>query len=401
MSLHKVYLYVTPFFPRPGSHYGSYSYDFVKNLKAFSEYEVTVFVPGDGTSYRFKDVIVHTFKTRQLPSSIFPLIFAKHNIESFLSAVSCAGVDTGDVAVCHCNTAPFSIYANAIKRLSPRCKTLLHHHDLASCGLLSGRLRHLWIHKIINWVMLRTAMEKIDAHIFISNASRQSFLRFPDTSWSVYEDYQKLGSGMHFLRPAKIRKSFVLRNGVDRQVFNLSNRNNATGFCVGCSGIYWPIKDHISLMRAIALLRDKIPNLKLRMLGIPVQDAFGRKIITEYNNLSLKDIATFEPWKEHDRTASFYKEIDLFVLPCYFEGFGCVYTESWACGTPFIACEDQGVSDVIPLDEQKYWLCKPKNPEDLAQKIYGYYKNRKEQRLVGTIFFPEVITELIQQLETL
>ena len=399
MAERKIYIYVTPFFPTPEKHYGSYSYDFVTNLKRYSEFDVMVFVPGDGTDYSFKDVTVHTFKTKQLPSSVLPLLFSKHNERSFIDAVLRTGVDLKDVSVCHGNTAPFAIYPNAVKRLNERCKTLLQHHDLASCGLLSGKFRHVWMHKVIDWRMLRTALEDIDCHLFISEASRQSFIRFPDTSWSVHEEYRKLGRCMGFMRSAKIKKSIILRNGVDGRIFNSSSRGQSEGFCVGCSGIYWPIKDHITLMKAIASLKDKVPGLKLRMLGEPVLDSFGKKIIKTFDELDLKDIATFEPWMVHDKTATFYRSIDLFVLPCYFEGFGCVYTESWACGTPFIACEGQGISDVIPSNEKDLWLCKPKNPKDLANKIYGYYTRRNKQRLVGSIYFPEILSEFVKQLE--
>ena len=70
------------------------------------------------------------------------------------------------------------------------------------------------------------------------------------------------------------------------------------------------------------------------------------------------------------------------MLPSVFEGFGCVYTEAHACGVPFIACEGQGMDDLICPEERSLWLCKPHDPDDLARKILHFCEKRPVQRLV-------------------
>ena len=63
----------------------------------------------------------------------------------------------------------------------------------------------------------------------------------------------------------------------------------------------------------------------------------------------------------------FYNEIDLFVLPSYYEALGCVYLESWATNTPFIGIENQGINEIAP--DKKRMLVKAKDIHGLADKI--------------------------------
>ena len=68
------------------------------------------------------------------------------------------------------------------------------------------------------------------------------------------------------------------------------------------------------------------------------------------NDNNLSEFILFEKELEHHKLNKFYNEIDLFVLPSYYEALGCVYLESWATNTPFIAVKNQGVSEIIPED---------------------------------------------------
>ena len=219
-----VYIVVTPFFPSPNDWRGSYCYDFVVALNKAGRFRVEVFVPGVGDDYEIDGVEVHRFSTYQLPSSIFPFLCTKKNQKSFLRAVERAGITIHDVAVCHGHTAELSIYPLAVKKQNSNCLTLLHHHDLQSFGLNGGILKHCWLHNIIQFPLLRWRHEQIDCHIFCSEASRSSFLAAPDTKWTDYADYKRQMRWLPY-RPAKIRKSVILHNGVDTTIFYREHMN--------------------------------------------------------------------------------------------------------------------------------------------------------------------------------
>ena len=395
-----VYIIVTPFFPSPTSWRGAFGLDFVKALRrARPLLRVEVFVPGRGNDYMLDGVCVHRFPVKMLPSNILPFLFRRYNERSFLAALERVGINCADVAFCHGHTANFAIYPLAVKRCNPACITLLHHHDLASFGLNIGRLRHVWLYNLVMFPILRRLHEKIDCHVFISEASRRSFLVAPDARWSVYDDYKKQMRWLPY-RPTRIKGSVVLHNGVDVGIFKPRNtRNTRNWFVIGCIGNFVELKDHMSLLRAVDIIHR---NTKYRekIKVVFVGSGPERTKCERYARACGID-AEFRSEVRHEQLRDFYYSIDLFVLPSCFEGFGCVFTEAWACGVPFITCEGQGMDDMIYEEDRGLWLCKPHNPEDLAGKVGYFMENRPAQHLKGEIDIGKLVLDFANEIDVL
>ena len=397
-----VYIIVTPFFPSSSSWRGAYCLDFVRALqKSRPSLRVEVFVPGRGDDYVIEGICVHKFPIKMLPSNVLPFLFRRFNERSFFKAVERVGINFNDVVVCHGHTANFAIYPIAIKRRNPGCMTLLHHHDLASFGLNLGRLRHVWLYNLIMFPILRSHHERIDCHVFISEASRRSFLMTPDAKWSVFDDYKKQMRWLPY-RPTRIRCSMILHNGIDEKIFNVGEKPKDRTFTIGCIGNFIDLKDQISLLRAIDILNhvEHVEHVELGLKVLFVGSGPERAKCEEYAKEKEID-AEFRDEVRHEELANFYHELDLFVLPSYFEGFGCVFTEAWACGVPFITCEGQGMDDMIYEEDRDLWLCKPCNPVDLAAKIKYYIERRPKQRLKGEIDIDKLVPNFINQIENI
>ena len=75
----------------------------------------------------------------------------------------------------------------------------------------------------------------------------------------------------------------------------------------------------------------------------------------------------------------------LFVLQSYWEAFGCVYTEAFACGVPFIAVKGQGIAELIPEKDIDKWLIDKGDFVSLSNKIENYIINRYKQELTTNI----------------
>ena len=381
----KTYLYVTPFFPSPSQWRGAYSLDFIRALRSCRpDLRVEVFVPGDGIDYEIEGIKVWRFKERVLPSSLLPMLFRKSNEQSFITTLKRAEVSIDDVIICHGNTARFAIYPLAIKRLTSHCLTLLHHHDLASFGLNNGILHKSLIYNSVMFPLLRRLHEQIDCHVFISEASRRSFLSAPNASWTVYGDYkaQMRGPKLFGCRSSQINNSLVLHNGVDEAIFKPSSkREPRKGVVIGCVANFEVLKDQMTLMRAISILKQR------GILGIRVLFVGSGRTMADCKSFAKENRIDAEFYEEvrHEDLPRFYNGLDLFVLPSYFEGFGCVYTEAWSCGVPFIGCEGQGIEDLIPCEDRRKWLCRPKDAIDLADKIEAYIENRWQQRLFESV----------------
>ena len=391
-----VYLYVTPFFPSPSSWRGTYCLDFVRALILTRRFDVHVFVPGRGGDYEVDGIQVHRFPTWQLPSAISPFLFNRHNSKSFLAAVRRAGVEPSSIAVCHANTASCGPYALAARRAAPACRTLLHHHSLQSFGLNRGILRACWAHNVIQFPILRRMHEAIDCHVFVSEQARQSFYAAPDTSWTPYVPYRRQMRGLGFFRPVRPGHSIVLHNGVDASLFTPKGRKteNDGTFTIGSVANFEALKGHVILLEALALIGDKLGDWRLKFVGSGPTEGRIREAITRYGLESrveiIRDMA-------HEALPAFYRSLDLFVLPSVFEAFGCVYTETYACGTPFIACAGQGMDDLVPESERDVWLAKTGDAKDLAVKIASYYERRQSQHLVGEIAIDPLVREFVDK----
>jgi len=109
--------------------------------------------------------------------------------------------------------------------------------------------------------------------------------------------------------------------------------------------------------------------------------------------------AEFRDEVRHEDLPDFYRGLDLFVLPSFFEGFGCVYTEAHSCGVPFIACEGQGIGEILPPEERGRWLCKPRDAGDLARKIRGYMENRWVQNLFEDQDIDKLVGTFVDRLQ--
>lgn len=387
-----IYVIVTPFFPGPGTWRGGYCYDFANAVLRTGKYRVAVFVPGTGADYVIGEIPVYRFRVRFLPTNIFPFLWAQSNQKSFLCAIKKAGIDIRDIVVCHGHTPNFAIYPIAVKTLNRQCLTLLHHHDLASFGLNMGKLRHCWLYKMIQFPILRKWHERVEVHVFISELCRKSFLMAPDASWTDFADYRKQMRWLPY-RPAKIDTSIVLYNGVDTNVFKVGKKILHNGFVIGCIGNFTPLKNHITLLKAVDILKKQgVLDICVLMIGSGTE-------LQRCKEYARRNFINVEFRKEvaHEELVKFYHEIDLFVLPSLFEGLGCVFLESIACGVPFFACEGQPVAEL--MSNAHDWLFKKGDAVDLAAKIKKYLdaKPRPKQSLNRDVSLDCLVPQFINK----
>lgn len=364
-----IYIYVTPFFPSRTNWRGAYGYDFVAALMACGQFDVRVFVPGASPDYEIGGVKVHCFPVRELPSGLSPFFFRKYNEVSFVWKLRTLGIDVKNVGVCHGNTARFAIYPILLKVLNPRCKSVLHHHDLQSFGLNLGVLHRSFLYNTWLFRVFRGLFEQIDCHVFVSEAARRSFLRAPNADWCCYDDYKAQMRGPRFfrVRPVVPRSTLVLNNGVDTHLFD-RHAVDAAGegkecFVIGCVGNFEKLKDQETLIRAVGrVVREGRLHQPLKVVFV------GSGPRLEPCKDLARDLgvnAEFRQEVVHEQLVNYYKEFDLFALPSYFEGFGCVYAEALACGIPVVGVKGQGVEDIVSGE----WLIPPHDDIALAGVI--------------------------------
>ena len=356
MSKSNTYLVVTPFFPSNESFVGSYIFDQLNEIRKQSNFDIelvkvtTLF--SDEKDYFFKDFSVKIFKTIDFPFFIFPGVFNFINKRRFRSFLKNKNIE--NIKFSHSHVSYPCSYL--VKDLE--CTKIIQHHGLDVLQLTNGRNK--FIRNIQKIFLIRNTIKHLnhaDINIGVSALVLQQLRN--------YKTYNP-------------QKEFVLYNGVDTSKFFKKETTKNNVFTIGCVANFWKIKDQITLIKSAQKLLDDGNEIKLRLIGSGPTLQFCTNYVVE-NNLSKYII--FEKEIPHQKLNDFYNSIDLFVLPSYYESLGCVYLESWATNTPFVAIEGQGISELISEKERKNILAKEQSIDSLKEKILLVYNNRE-------IYFP-------------
>lgn len=359
-----IYIVITPFFPEPDSFRGPYVYDQVKAIMASGRYDkVIVYKPKPfytkATDYIYEGIEVHRFDTYELPSAVLPGVLDSLSVKSFLSSLKKQSISIKDIAVVHSHVTGNGIYANALKKLNPDIKTILQHHGFDVLSITNGRFAGYGWHKKYTELYGARICNKIDLHVCVS-----------EKTLSYLKQYGNI----------RLKDSYILYNGIDETKFYpVSGLKHEEIFKIGCVGNFWEIKDQMTLIKAAELLIEKgYKDICVSLVGSGYTMPGCRDYVESHN---LQDHVAFEKEVSHKELNLYYNSLNIFVLPSYYEAFGCVYTEAYACGVPFIAVNGQGISELIPEKESGKWLIDRGDFVSLANKIEKFRKDRYEQVL--------------------
>jgi glycosyltransferase involved in cell wall biosynthesis len=151
-----------------------------------------------------------------------------------------------------------------------------------------------------------------------------------------------------FFRPREVPAEFRVRFGLDIQYRH-----------VLYVGSEQPMKNFLTLLKAFAVIRQRIPDVKLVKVGQPEYQAEREAAILLIKQLGLeKDVIFLGHMGEE--LPLVYNACDLFVFPSRFEGFGFPPLEAMACGVPVICSNAASLPEIVgeaallfdPLDEE-------------------------------------------------
>lgn len=395
-----IYICVTPFFPTPSAWQGAYVLDQVKAIQRNSEYEVVVFrtVPLGSKEYTYEvdGVTVHAIAPLLMPSYI--LNGATEGIvgRMFVRTLRKLGIDPMRVAYVHCHTTSHSAFGFGVKRVNPLAKVLVQFHDLDPLTLRNGKWADKRWNRRYRARKSISALNRADLLICISEPVKDVLLSFPEPRKAeTYESALQMYKDVKGMPAVKPKAVYVLNNGVDTGLFkplegskcSSSSKSLETSeaiepieprskiFRIGCVANFGELKDHFTLIKAFEILVNRgYSNMRLSLLGSGETKESCVNYLKEHG---LFQLVEFPKEVTHDELPEYYRSLDLFVLPSIFEGFGCVYTEAYACGVPFMGVYDQGAAEVISPEERDKWLIQPHDHKQLARLIERYYEGSK------------------------
>lgn len=366
-----VYLVITPFFPSVQSFRGPYVYDQVKAIMRDGRYRVIVMMPDfwmhKTGEYEYDGIYVYRFVQYDLPTNAWPGAGDNFSLRSFDKVLKRINVKYEDIAIVHSHVTSLAKYANYVKSKNSATKTILQHHGYDVLSITDGRFANKKWHKkrcISYGVKL---CNRIDLHVGVS----KEILRY----LVEYDGIQ-------------LKDTYVLYNGVDITKFYSTSRLHL-GFRIGCVANFWPIKDQITLIKAVEiLLKEGFKDVRVTFIGTGVTREECEEYVQKQN---LNNYFEFQNEVDHRQLNAFYNTLDLFVLPSYWDAFGCVYTEAYACGVPFMTAKGSGITELISESDFDKWVIAPHDYEQLAKNIQRYIEIREPLRLKCVVEINELI----------
>jgi glycosyltransferase involved in cell wall biosynthesis len=135
----------------------------------------------------------------------------------------------------------------------------------------------------------------------------------------------------------------------------------------------YPRKRLDDLLRAAAVLRERIPAAQVRIVGDGPESARLRALQRE---LRLGDAAILLGEVTRQKLAVEYVSAHCFCLPTVQEGFGLVFAEAMAAGLPVVACRAAAVPEIVD-DRRTGFLVNPRSPDELAAALETTLTNTK------------------------
>jgi glycosyltransferase involved in cell wall biosynthesis len=139
---------------------------------------------------------------------------------------------------------------------------------------------------------------------------------------------------------------------------------------------FYPRKRLDVLLRAVALLRGRIPELEVRFVGNGPERGRLHRMTRE---LGIERFITWVGDVSIDQLAQEYNRADVFCLPSVQEGFGIVFLEAMAAGKAIIAANAAAVPEVV----RHGVLFEPDHPECLANALILLDCDPDLRRLLG------------------
>jgi glycosyltransferase involved in cell wall biosynthesis len=162
-------------------------------------------------------------------------------------------------------------------------------------------------------------------------------------------------------RPVPVPADFRTRYGLEK-----------AGRCLLYVGAESPRKNLPRLLQALAMLKERVPDVRLVKVGTPEYRPQFQKLKQLIRDLALEESVQFIDHPPEEDLVVFYNMADIFVFPSLYEGFGLPPLEAMACGTPVVCSNAASLPEVVG---DAAITVDPYDVEALAQAMHRVLSN--------------------------
>lgn len=270
---------------------------------------------------------------------------------------------------------------------SPRWRTLVDAHDrhvvvsgtvLAATPLLKADVPHLiWcatdtmgdrINRQAAMPMLRRAYDRFVVGPLIRRAERDVV----DGSGRIAGISPYTVDQLRSIRPERPGGYGCIPIPVDTSVFSPVAGDTIPGRIGFVGRLADPRKNLDLLLRTVEVLSHSLPKIQLVLAGDN-----GAALMPTIDRLGIANRVRLEGQLDTAALASFYRTLDVFVIPSHQEGLAIVGLEAMACGVPVVSTRCGGPEAFVRNNETGCLV--DFDPEDMASAIAGIIKDRKNR----------------------
>ena len=164
----------------------------------------------------------------------------------------------------------------------------------------------------------------------------------------------------------------IIYNGWNSSIFSPDYSQRKSEFTILFPGRLVKQKDPMSFLKAIEIIKDKIVDFKVIILG----DGPLRKQMESFvSSKNISNFVEFKSWVDKTEMLYNYRSASLTVLPSLNEGMSIATLEALACGQYVIATRVSNNESLITPGTNGNFIEK-KNPADIASKILDFYNTK-------------------------
>jgi glycosyltransferase involved in cell wall biosynthesis len=152
--------------------------------------------------------------------------------------------------------------------------------------------------------------------------------------------------------------------GLDFRAFPTRAPAPAAQRILVCVGRLCPQKGQIHIPGAVALLRERFPDLRVHLIGDGESRGDIERAIARHG---VGDMVMLAGWGSNQQVRDAIKGAKALLLPSYHEGLPIVIMEAFALFRPVITTRIAGIPELV--DQTCGWLVEPGDERGLAEAI--------------------------------
>jgi glycosyltransferase involved in cell wall biosynthesis len=177
------------------------------------------------------------------------------------------------------------------------------------------------------------------------------------------------------INPEKIRvvynavsEDFLKSDYSGNELFEIRKKYNLPEEFILCIGTLQPRKNIPMLIQAFAKVKEKIPEIKLVLVGNRNAHNIDDRIDKEIEKRNLSDSVIFPGFVDEEDKSALFQLAKAFIFPSLYEGFGIPILEAMSQKIPVLA-SDIPVHREIAKDAGLYF--NPESVDETSEKLYN------------------------------